>query len=729
MSKVESDSFSAGDLSGSINRLWNVPEVLGVVSSLSSLMESSGVSVLSAGRNRVVRVDAVRGDWTGRLAVKSFGRRSLLRDLIDDKRGTRARRTFDTACAMVERKVGTPEPVCYLERWRGKVLVESYYVSVFEEGAVCFKDELVRLFSEKQECALFMDLMKTVAEGIASMHEAGVMHCDLGNQNILLQQRGEGWHDVKFMDLNRSRRCESLTLDQRARDISRIYLPSDLLRVFLDMYFKGDVPPGAFKRKESCYRRAFKWHTKTRCWRHPLRTAANRLRSGKDESSYPLERDMWIWDSRSAQPISVMRSRDKRRWYPMSRHLGVAKSALRAYSDVKRAYAELLPTAYSRSLDMKGKFAVGLGFDSGNDDMELALLEELGDVPVLVRLHAHDAEGLARKAALIKKLHSEGREVTVALLQDRQSVMDAGSWDKFVAAAADLIKGSVHAVEAGHAINRVKWGLWDLRDYAAIAASVKKHFGGGVNVKIMGPAAIDFEYPFITAALDQLPEDFRFDALSHHLYVDRRGAPENMQSGYATLEKAALLRAVAKTNSRLRDRVVVSEVNWPILGTGVWSPVNSPYESPGERHNDPSVSEDDYADFMIRYLLTCICSGMVDQVFWWRLVARGFGLVDDTEPGGWRKRPAFLMLKQFLKMMDGAKFVDRKQLGQAGGVCMTFTASGGSEFTLCYSEKEGVEVELPFECARILDAFGKDIECGERLKLSGRPVYCRRASF
>lgn len=725
MTELVVNDIEVAGMTGSIAAKWDVLSIRAIVSSLSALVQSGAVHVLQDGRNRVVCIDAAMDGWRGRLAVKSFGRRSVIRDMIDNRRGSRARRTFDVARSMLNLKVGTPEPVCFLERWRGSRLVESYYVSVFEEGAVCFKDELIRLLREEPECSLFMNLMSAAAEAIGEMHDAGVMHRDMGNQNILLHRNGDRWTDVKFMDLNRSRVLGVLSLAQRARDISRIYLPSDLLRVFMEMYFKGAVPPPAFLRYEKRFRLMFKWHTKTRSLRHPVRTARRLLRAGRDIPEYPLERDMWIWDSRSAQPIAAMRPKDRRRWYPLSRHLQVVRSSAAIYRDVKREYDSLLPQAYSRKITMRGRIGMALGFDSGDDQRELDLLEELGNAPVLIRLSAHEPASWDRRVALIRKLAGEGREITVALLQDRASVMDPAKWNSFVSLMARQLKGSVAAVEAGHAVNRVKWGLWDLKDYARIVEPVKRHFGSQ-NVTIMGPAAIDFEYPFVAAALDSLPEEFKFDALSHHLYVDRRGAPENRQSGYATLEKAALLKAIARVHKKLSDRVVISEVNWPIEGTGVWSPVNSPYESPGIRRNDPSVTEDQYADYMIRYLLTVICSGMVDQVFWWRLVARGFGLVDDSDQGSWRKRPAFLMLKQFIKMMDGAAFLSRRVLGD-GGTCMMFEGRGGSEFAVCFTDRAPTTAGLPFECTRVLDSFGKDIDTVSRLKLEGRPIYCQRA--
>lgn len=724
-----SEKFEVGGMTGRILPKWDKAVVADIISRLHTNEVPTGFTVLAGGRNIVLQVGASHGGWSGSFAIKSFGRRSFLRDASDAGRGTRARRTFQTACLMMERGVGTPEPVCYLEKWTGGRLKASYYISVFEEGAVSFRDELIRLFRDQPECELFMNLMQAVAEGVAGMHDAGVFHRDLGNQNILLQSDGSRWSDVKFMDLNRSILSGSVSPASRARDISRIYLPSDLHRIFIEMYFMGEVPPKDFLRQERFYRWMFTLHTRTRSIRHPFKWVRRYLLNQTDERGYPFERDMWIWDSRSGQPISVLRPKDRRKWMPLTRHIDAVRSSARIYKGAREQYDALLSSCYSSKIEMTGKTGIALGFDSGNDEKELELLQEIGRVPVQVRFMAGQPQRWAKLGALVKQLADDGHEINISLLQDRASVLDPDRWHEFVKSVAGLVADNAVSVEACHAVNRVKWGFWDFDAYPGMIDAVKNYFGRNSGVRITGPAVIDFEYHFIPAVLDLLPEGFRFDALSHHLYVDRRGAPEIKQSGFSTLEKAVLLKAIARTHAGLSDRVVVSEVNWPIAGTGVWSPVNSPRESPGVRHNDPSVSEEDYADYMIRYLLICLCSGMVDQVFWWRLVSRGFGLVDDTYDDNWRKRPAYLMMKQFVKMMDGAVFQSRRRLGEDGGLCAVFEDRGGSTFAACYSEKGEVNAGPPFNCARVLDAFGKDVASPVRLKLNGRPIYCRRTEL
>src|SRR5690606_32235754 len=103
------------------------------------------------------------------------------------------------------------------------------------------------------------------------------------------------------------------------------------------------------------------------------------------------------------------------------------------------------------------------------------------------------------------------------------------------------------------------------------------------TLKITGPACIDFEYIPIISAFEELKSinpSYKFDALSHLLYVDRRGAPENKQGMFSTLEKVRLLKAIAQTTSACNDKVIISEVNWPIENTDIWSPIVCPYATP-----------------------------------------------------------------------------------------------------------------------------------------------------
>ena len=63
-----------------------------------------------------------------------------------------------------------------------------------------------------------------------------------------------------------------------------------------------------------------------------------------------------------------------------------------------------------------------------------------------------------------------------------------------------------------------------------------------------------------------------------------------------------------------------------------------------------------YCSYMARYLLLALASGHVTRVHWFRLAARGFGLVDDTDPSARRPRPAYRTLQTLLSHLSSATF-------------------------------------------------------------------------
>jgi hypothetical protein len=68
-----------------------------------------------------------------------------------------------------------------------------------------------------------------------------------------------------------------------------------------------------------------------------------------------------------------------------------------------------------------------------------------------------------------------------------------------------------------------------------------------------------------------------------------------------------------------------------------------------------SVDEESQADYLARYYLLALGSGLVERVFWWQLVARGYGLIDPADPVNPRRRPGFFALKALLRELDGSR--------------------------------------------------------------------------
>jgi len=721
------DEISIGKYTGIINDRYKDAGFLKQLEDISGLLGNKNAGILSSGRNRNVKITLPCQGKLLEVVVKAFCRQVAIRDRIDVKRGSKARRTWLAASYMAGRCVGTPPPIGFLEYREGGRLIESYYLAEYQQNIMTFKDELIFLFRHDPDCGKFMILMQCIAGAIRQMHDAGFLHNDLGNQNILVRRKGDSaWGDVQFVDLNRGRIRQQITLRERARDISRIYLPSDLMRVFKEMYFAPVVPPGEFVKWEKWYRLLYSIHSQTRWLRHPIRTRRiMRMEHGKT-GGYPSQKDMWIWDERSGQPISVMKSVDRSRYYGLERHMGIMKATVLDVFPVWNKYSSLLRTCYRNPIHVKNRIGIAISPKAETVDREFALLEQLGTIPVIIRFYAHEGEKeWGFLSHIVKTLHSEGRSVSIALVQNRNAVLDPGSWALFVAHILERVSAHVDCVEVGHAINRVKWGIWDFEEHRRLMEAVAAITDRYPDVRFMGPGVIDFEYPFLAAALRNIPEKLHFTSLSHHLYVDRRGAPENKQGFFSALEKFALAKAIALCSPQCDDSLVISEVNWPLKGTGVYSPVGSPYESPGPRFNDPSVTEDEYADYMLRYIVMAVCSGMVDRLFWWRLVARGYGLVDDANAGNWRKRPAYLMLQYFLSILGEGEFTGKQAAEDSDVHLFMFNRPNGRKVCLAYSTAGEVNFKLPFEFSHIVSAMGEKVtaEPSGAVVLSGRPLY------
>ncbi|MDZ4198946.1 MAG: lipopolysaccharide kinase InaA family protein [Kiritimatiellia bacterium] len=625
------------------------PALAGALARMPEWLEAG--EVLQKGRNRIVRCRIPEAAGIGDMVIKEFGRPSGFRTLLSINRPGKARRAWVTARALQAAGVGTPPPLALLEEvLPDDTLGASYLVTVFVPGLVSFREALNDLYRNRPLCGDLMTLLKAVAEAVRRFHASGWIHYDLGNQNILLPAGEPPRADrVLFVDLNRAR-AVAPTARRIARDLSRISLPSDLRRIFLEMIFDAR-PPRDFLRWEAFFRRAFAVHTLTRKGRHPIRE--RRIVSAP---AYPPPREIWIWDEASAQAINVWSSRDRRALHLRTDGFRMLLAVARHAPAIRKAYRELAPLSYRQRVKLTDRIGVAVQMRPETAEREESLLAELGRIPLLIRAYHHETEREWKHCAeAVCRLAAAGHPMTLALVQDRRAVRDPSRWRAFVERMLDSCGAQLQTVELGHAVNRVKWGFWNLNEYRAWCEAVTDLPGRYPGLDWIGPAAIDFEYHRMLVFLKSRPRDLRFTALSHHLYVDRRGAPENRQGRFSTLGKTVLARAIARAMPGCGDRLILSEFNWPLENTGIHSPICSPYLFTGQTH-PLNVTESQAAEFALRYLLLTICSGHVERAFFWRLVARGFGLVDDTDPGVWRPRPAFHALRDFLVRLGDAEF-------------------------------------------------------------------------
>ena len=96
-------------------------------------------------------------------------------------------------------------------------------------------------------------------------------------------------------------------------------------------------------------------------------------------------------------------------------------------------------------------------------------------------------------------------EITIAILQDREAILNPDSWASFATMIVSEIGDKVKQIEIAHAVNRTKWGVWSSSDLNALLIPISKLQKQYPNTRFMGPACIDFEYHSVISALADLP--------------------------------------------------------------------------------------------------------------------------------------------------------------------------------------------------------------------------------
>ncbi|WP_457607187.1 hypothetical protein [Nitratifractor sp.] len=339
----------------------------------------------------------------------------------------------------------------------------------------------------------------------------------------------------------------------------------------------------------------------------------------------------------SDQPRQIRLSKEEKRIFRamhLDTYLGTAAHALIDLPAFVVHYLSLTPVY--RPLP-RGFF--GLFVDGAKNDPEaiLSSLRELGVRSVGLRVYLNpsylDSRAYRRQLALAQKLHGEGKELLLVLAQTYES-FEGPVGEKLRRVVSDFAP-YVDLYQIGEAVNRSKWGIPDRDDYLAfVNAAFDAIATFDPGARTLGPSVIDFEWFYTLYFYDLAGR--RFDILNTLLYVDRVRQPENEQHGFDTEEKIRLFKAVDPAKP-----LWITEVNWPLKGTGKFSPTSS----------KEAVPEEAYRDYMARYLLIAAGSGYTERVYWWQLFARGYGLADHLNL---RKRPAYRAFATLVKVLEGS---------------------------------------------------------------------------
>ena len=421
------------------------------------------------------------------------------------------------------------------------------------------------------------------------------------------------------------------------------------------------------------------------------------------------------WDHYSDQP-EVIKDRDlKKRMYKQARWdtLKLFVSNLVIYPFCLLNFW-MFPVK-SIKPETSSFFGLSINLDK-NPNQTFDLVDDLGAKNILIRMPLSDIDNIQQYVNFAKRFSN--RNILINILQDRRHIENLELSRQSLDQVFTLFSPLTNRFQIGNAINRKKWAVFSMDEYLRfykVAYDLRnQHFP---NLKLLGSSVIDFEYYFSIRTLFN-GYKIRFDQFSSLLYVDRRGAPENTQMGLNLVGKLKLMQAMLRLSRKSSNEIVITETNWPITNTYPYAPTSE---------ND-CVDLETQADFLVRYYLLALGSGVVKNVYWHQLIAPGYGLIDNRE-SELIKYPSYSAFKNMLFQLQDTKFCN---FSISGGIYKAkFIEEANSIKTKTIevfwlnnspATHETISVNIDTEYQQAISRNGAVIK-GNSFDVSGSPIY------
>ena len=148
-------------------------------------------------------------------------------------RKSKARRSFEYATTLLEKGIGTPEPIAYFENYDVIGLKDSYYVSEHLQCDLTFR-ELVEIpdFPDHE------NILRQFTRFSFDLHEKGIEFLDHSPGNTLIKKNAEGNYDFFLVDLNRMDFHDKMDFDSRMKNLSRLTPKKEMIVVMSNEYSK-----------------------------------------------------------------------------------------------------------------------------------------------------------------------------------------------------------------------------------------------------------------------------------------------------------------------------------------------------------------------------------------------------------------------------------------------------------------------------------------------------------
>ncbi|WP_029269267.1 hypothetical protein [Flavobacterium sp. KJJ] len=148
-------------------------------------------------------------------------------------RKSKARRSFEYATLLLEKGIGTPEPIAFLENFNFIGLKDSYYASEHLVTELTYR-ELVEIPNYPDHDNILRQFTKFSFD----LHEKGVEFLDHSPGNTLIKKVSENQYAFFLVDLNRMNFHDAMSFEQRMDNFRRLTPKKEMIAVMSNEYAK-----------------------------------------------------------------------------------------------------------------------------------------------------------------------------------------------------------------------------------------------------------------------------------------------------------------------------------------------------------------------------------------------------------------------------------------------------------------------------------------------------------
>lgn len=203
-----------------------------------------GEYVVPPGRNEIKRVVVNEKKFLKTINIKKFKKPNFISNIIYKyTKGSKAKRSFEYAKKLLEKNIGTPEPIAYFDKF-GKE-ERDYYISedlkydftcreIFwpEDYEKVKTEEWYKKIEEKRE-----KVIRQFAKFSYNLHEKGIQFEDYSPGNVLIVEKNENF-EFYLVDLNRMKFDVKMNIKSRMKNVSRMMEDENLAKIFCNEYAK-----------------------------------------------------------------------------------------------------------------------------------------------------------------------------------------------------------------------------------------------------------------------------------------------------------------------------------------------------------------------------------------------------------------------------------------------------------------------------------------------------------